>query len=148
MDYPAILELNLPRGGGKRYLALLGAENGRLVVSPPIPGRASISSSELESLWFGRSYLPWKNFFNIPAVSRAGTRGEPVRALKTLLKGAGFLRGAVNDVYDDATIAAVRGFQAAQGIEPDGMVGNQTLLLLYRSGGVTSSPRLMKKGES
>jgi len=148
MDYPAILELNLPGGGGKRYLALLGTESDRLIVSPPFPGRATISSSELESLWFGRSYLPWKNFYNIPPVTRAGTQGESIRALKTLLKGAGFLRGAVSDVYDEATIAAVRGFQSAKGIEPDGMVGNQTLLLLYRSGGMTPSPRLVKKGES
>jgi general secretion pathway protein A len=147
MDYPAILEMTLP-GGGKRYLALLGTENGRLVLAPPTRGRSSVSNSELESIWSGRSYLPWKNTLNIPPVTRSGASGESIRTLKKLLRGAGIYRGPVDDVFDDVAIAAVRRFQAANGLEPDGMVGSQTLLLLYRAGGMSASPRLVKKGES
>jgi len=147
MDYPAILEMTLP-GGGKRYLALLGTEGGRLIVSPLPQGRDSVSSSELESNWSGRSYLPWKNILNIPRVAKSGTSGESIRSLKKLLRDARIYRGPVNDVFDDAAVAAVRRFQEANGIEADGMVGNQTLLLLYRAGGMSASPRLVKKGES
>jgi general secretion pathway protein A len=147
MDYPAILEITLP-GGGKRYLALLGTEGGRLILAPLPQDKSSISGSELESIWSGRSYLPWKNTLNISPVTKAGTSGESIRTLKKLLRGAGIYRGPVNDVFDEAAVAAVRRFQASNGLEPDGMVGNQTLLLLYRAGGMSASPRLVKKGES
>jgi general secretion pathway protein A len=129
-------------------VALLGTEKGGLILVPPPLGRSSVSSSELESIWSGRSYLPWKNTLNIPPVTRTGTSGESIRTLKKLLRGAGIYRGPVNDVFDEAAVAAVRRFQASNGLEPDGMVGNQTLLLLYRAGGMSASPRLVKKGES
>lgn len=146
MDYPALLEMSLP-GGGKRFLALLGTEDGRLILSPPLRGKKSYSISEVESVWSGRSYLPWKNTLNIPAVTKTGTSGEGIRTLKKLLRSAGVFGGPVNDVYDDAAVAAVMRFQANHGLEADGKVGSQTLLLLYRAGGMSASPRLVKKGE-
>jgi general secretion pathway protein A len=147
MDYPAILEMTLP-GGGKRYLALLGTQDGKLLLAPQTPGRSSVSNAEVESIWSGRSYLLWKNTLNIPPVTKTGTSGESIRTLKKMLRGAGVYQGPVNEVFDDAAVAAVRRFQAANGLEPDGMVGNQTLLLLYRAGGMSASPRLVKKGDS
>jgi len=148
MDYPAILEITLPAGVGRRYLALTGERNGRLMVVPRLKGLDSINAADLESLWSGRSYLPWKNVMNIPAVNRRGSSGEAIANVRRLLMRAGYLQGPLKDVYDEAAIAAVKQFQASQGIEPDGMVGSRTLLLLYRAGGAVSSPRLAKKGES
>lgn len=148
MDYPAILEIALPTGSGRRYLALMGARNGRFLVAPRFEGVDSVSASELEHLWSGRSYLPWKNVMNIPTVNRRGARGEAITNIRRLLMRAGAFDGPLSDVYDEDAIAAVKQFQASQGIEPDGMVGSRTLLLLYRAGGAVSSPRLAKKGES
>jgi general secretion pathway protein A len=147
LDYPAILELTLHGGGGVRYVSLLGTESGGLIVSPPFQGRKTISSSELEKFWSGRSYLPWKNVLNLPLVSRRGDSGEPIQSLKQLLAKAGFYRGPFTDVFDEPMLASVKRFQAAQGIEADGIVGGRTLLLLYRTGGTVSAPRLAKKGE-
>jgi len=148
MDYPAILEISLPAGGGRRYLALIGERHGRFLVAPRFKGIGSISAAELEHLWSGRSYLPWKNVMNIPTVNRRGARGEAIGNVRRLLMRAGYLDGPLKDVYDEDAIAAVKQFQASQGIDPDGMVGSRTLLLLYRAGGAVSSPRLAKKGES
>ena len=148
MNYPAILEITLPAGEGRRYLALVGEKNGRLMVAPTLAGLDSISVGELEGLWSGRGYLPWKNIMGIPTVSRRGTKGDVIKKLKQLLMRAGFPSGAMTDVYDEAAISAVKQFQATQGIEPDGIVGSRTLLLLYRAGGAISPPRLAKKGES
>ena len=36
-------------------------------------------------------------------------------------------------VYDRDTLAAVKEFQASKGIEQDGIVGSQTLMVVYRS---------------
>lgn len=148
LDYPAILELTLPKGGGRRYLALLGTQNDRLIVAPPFPDRTSISSAELEQFWSGRSYLLWKNALDLPLASRLGDTGEPIKSLKQHLAKAGFYRGPFTTVFDEPMLAAVKRFQAAQGIEADGIVGGQTLLLLYRAGGTVSALRLVRKGES
>ncbi len=148
LDYPAILELTLPKGGGRRYVSLLGTENDRLIVAPSFQGRTAISSAELEKFWSGRSYLLWKNALNLPLANRQGDSGEPIRSLKQLLAKAGFYRGPFSEVFDEAMLVSVKRFQAAEGIEADGVVGGQTLLLLYRAGGTVPALRLVKKGES
>ena len=144
LDYPAILELSLPGGKGLRYVTLVGREGVFLVIAP----HTTISSSELEKYWSGRSYLPWKNVQNLPLVSRLGDSGESVRSLKILLQKAGFYQGELTLLFDDEMLASVKRFQAAQGIEPDGVVGGRTLLLLYRAGGVVKVPTLEVKRES
>ncbi|MDD2336167.1 MAG: peptidoglycan-binding protein, partial [Geobacteraceae bacterium] len=148
LDYPAILELSLPEGKGQRYLSLIGREGGLLVIAPPFKGHATISSSELEKLWTGRSFLPWKNVQNLPLVSRLGDSGESIKSLKILLEKAGFYRGLPTEQFDEEMLASVKRFQAARGIEVDGIVGDRTLLLLYRAGKLIEVPRLVEKGES
>ena len=144
-DSPALLEFNLPVSSGRRYLAVTGTENGRLLIAPPLQGRSSLSSAELESIWSGRAYLPWKNFRDIPPLE-PGARGEGVARLQQLLHEVGSYQGGLTGVYDRDTAAAVRNFQAAHGITPDGRAGVQTLLFLYRTGSGFSAPRLGKKG--
>jgi len=146
INAPALLELTLPGVQGKRYLALTGAENDRYFIAPVIHGRNFITGSELDSVWSGRCYLLWKNFLNIPPGLRDGFKGEAVGRLQSLLKEAGVYRGHQTGVFDQATIAAVKSFQIDRGIEPDGLAGKQTLLLLYRSAGGFLSPELAKRG--
>lgn len=148
LDYPAILELSLPDGKGQRYLSLIGREGGLLVIAPSLKGHTAISSSELEKLWTGRSFLPWKNVQNLPLVSRLGDSGESIKSLKLLLEKAGFYRGLPTEQFDEEMLASVKRFQAARGIEVDGIVGDRTLLLLYRAGKLIKVPRLVVKGES
>jgi general secretion pathway protein A len=144
LNYPAILELSLPEGKGLRYVALIGREGPLLVIAP----HTIISSSELEKFWSGRSFLPWMNVRNLPLVSRLGDNGESIKRLKQLLEKAGFYQGPATALFDTETSEAVKRFQAAQSIEPDGVVGGRTLLLLYRAGGAVEVPGLDVKGES
>ncbi|MHC1697019.1 MAG: AAA family ATPase [Geobacteraceae bacterium] len=144
LDYPAILELSLPEGKGLRYVSLIGREGTLLVIAP----HTTINSSELEKLWSGRSFLPWKNVRNLPLMSRRGDNGESVKSLRLLLAKAGYYQGPATPLFDDEMFEAVKRFQAAQGIEADGVVGGRTLLLLYRAGGAVQAPRLEVKGES
>ncbi len=148
MDTPVLLELSIPGSSGHRYLALTGTDHGRLLVAPPLLGRSSISSVELESFWSGRGYLPWRNFLKVPPLTVPGSKGAGVRRLQQLLAAAGCYAGEPNGVYDGKTAAAVRKFQAGRGVTADGRVGEQTLLLLYQSDGSFASPRLARKGES
>jgi general secretion pathway protein A len=146
MNMPAILELTLPGIGGKRYLALTGADSGRLTISPPIAGRNYITPGELDKVWSGRAYLVWKNYLEIPNGLKTGSKGEQVGRLQALLRDAGFYRGIATGVYDGPTIASIENFQSAGGLETDGIAGNNTLMLLYRSAGGYFVPELVKKG--
>jgi general secretion pathway protein A len=144
-DAPALLELKLAGSGGRRYLALTGREGGRFVVSLPVKGRVSLGRAELEGLWSGRAYLPWKNSLDIPNLSR-GMRGEAVSRLQRLMREAGAYNGGVTGVFGGETTSAIKAFQSANGIARDGKPGNQTLLFLYGKVDRFPSPRLGKKG--
>jgi general secretion pathway protein A len=133
IDYPAVLELTLPGVPGKRFVSLVGMENEQLLVDPPIAGRRSFSFSELEKHWSGQGFLLWKDPLNLLISVSPGSRGEHIKRLQGLLKEAGVYSRPLTGVYDGDTLSAVKGFQSSRGIEQDGIVGGQTLMLLYRS---------------
>lgn len=56
-----------------------------------------------------------------------GDQGPSVRSLQQKLQQAGFYQAPITQVYDFATEAAVRSFQAAAGLPVDGVVGASTL---------------------
>jgi general secretion pathway protein A len=146
INSPAILELTLPGVSGKRYLALTGMDSDRLLISPAISGRNYLTAAELDKVWSGRICLLWKNYRNIPSGLKSGSSGEPVGRLQMLLRDAGVYRGSLTGVYDSGTVAAVKNFQSARGLEPDGKAGKQTLMLLYRSAVGYFPPELVSKG--
>lgn len=137
---PALIELTVPGVPGKRFLALSGADGGRVTIAPPLSGRSTLTTAELESLWSGQGALLWKNYLDIPMALKPGMRGEKVSRLQGLLRGAGVYAGALNGRFDPATHSAVKAFQKACGIEATGLAGKQTLFFLYRSGGGIPSP--------
>jgi len=133
LDYPALLELNMPGIQGKRFLSLVGMENEQLLVDPPISGRRSLSFSELEKHWSGNGFLLWKDSLNLLAGTSPGSKGDHIKRLQGLLKEAGAYTRPLTGVYDSDTLSAVKEFQSSKGIEQDGIIGGQTLMVLYRS---------------
>lgn len=142
VDYPAVLELTLPGTSGKRFLSLVAMENGQLLINPAIAGRTALSFGELEKYWSGQGLLLWKDPLNLPDNISAGSRGPHVRRLQDLLREAGAFDKSLTGVYDQDTRLAVREFQSSRGIREDGIAGNQTLMLLYRSVDRFEVPRL------
>ena len=133
LNYPAVLEMNLPGIQGKRFLSFVGVEKEDLFVEPSISGRRSLSFTEIEKHWSGQGFLLWKDFLNLLPSAPQGTRGEPVKRLQGLLREAGVYSGPLTGVYDRDTISAIKEFQSSRGIGQDGITGGQTLMLLYRS---------------
>src|SRR4051794_15906110 len=90
----------------------------------------SADRDTLDALGFSKSFLDTK--VTVPAgggadpVLRQGATGEAVRTLQGLLRTHGYPTLAVDGVFGPATAAAVRGFQAARGLEVDGVVGPRT----------------------
>ncbi|MDD5233259.1 MAG: AAA family ATPase [Syntrophales bacterium] len=130
IDCPAILELAFPGKEEKRYAALIGVRGDKMV-------------PDLKEYWTGQAYIPWKNFLQLPERFYPGSRGKETRLLKQLLRETG-IHLAQGDTYDKDTQAAVKIFQAAYGLEMDGIVGNRTMLVLYRSIDRFEIPRLKR----
>lgn len=55
-----------------------------------------------------------------------GHAGEPVKKLQERLKELGFDPGPADGIFGPKTLAAVKAFQQAKGLEVDGVVGKQT----------------------
>ena len=142
LDYPAILELNVPGVPGKRFVSLVGKENEHLVVDPPIAGRKSFSFAELEKHWSGQGLLLWKDPLNLLTKMSFGSKGGGIEQLQALLREAGVYSRPSTGVYDGDTVSAVKQFQSSKGIDEDGIVGGQTLMFLYGSIDRFGVPRL------
>jgi N-acetylmuramoyl-L-alanine amidase len=57
---------------------------------------------------------------------RLGSQGEPVNELQAMLKLLGFFPGSVTGQFQESTQEAVKQFQTAAGLTPDGIVGSAT----------------------
>ncbi len=143
IGYPAVLEVTVPGLRGRRFLSLIGTAGERLVVDPPIRGVNSIPAGEVEKRFSGQAFLLWKDPLDVMTKLRPWSRGGPSRQLQELLREAGAYRKALTGAYDGDTFSAVKEFQLSRGIKEDGIVGAQTLMLLYASIDRFQVPKLM-----
>ena len=142
IDYPAVLELKLEGISGRRFVSLVGIENEELLVDSTLSGKKSFSFRELEKYWTGQGFLLWKDSLNLLTMALPGSKGNSIKQLQSLLHETGTYRSPLTGVYDDSTLSAVKEFQLSKGILQDGIVGNQTLMFLYRSGDRFEAPKL------
>jgi general secretion pathway protein A len=133
IDYPAVLEMTLPGIPEKRFVALVGTDYDQLLVAPPVGERRSLTFSEVEKHWSGHGFLLWKDPLHLMASPSSGVREGRVRQLQSLLSVVGAYRKPLTGVYDNDTLLAIKEFQSSKGIKPDGIVGGQTLMLLYNA---------------
>ena len=76
---------------------------------------------------------------------RRGSSGTQVRYLQMALIGLGYLSGSADSNYGSGTAEAVRRFQSAYGLTPDGSAGPDTMTAL-RNAVVTLQSDLARKG--
>jgi general secretion pathway protein A len=142
IDQPAALELTLPGISGKRFVTLVGLEGEQLLIDPPVAERKTLPPNEIEKHWTGRGFLLWKDHLRLPPMISPGSRGNFVRQLQDLLAEAGVYNRPSTGVFDENTLSAVKAFQSSKGIGEDGIVGGQTLMLLYHSIDRFKTPKL------
>ena len=82
---------------------------------------------------------PEKN--TVEVLSRYGSRGSEVTQIQTKLKRWGYYNGAVDGIYGNKTVDAVKYFQRKNGLTADGIAGSKTLAAMgiSSSSGSTSS---------
>ncbi len=139
LDVPAIVALDFD-GAGTRYVALLAYENENFRTN--FDPNLWIPASVLEHVRRGNIYLFWKAQEEIADVVKEGDQGPDVLWVKNALGEAGYFEGTRDVYFDSSLTLAVSAFQADYGIEPDGVVGDQTKMLLFSALQAYPTPRL------
>lgn len=133
LNTPAFLEMNFPEVQGGRFISLVGLDNDKFLIDPSVSEKKFLTFKEIEKYWSGKGFILWRDFLNILPNKPSEQRGEHIKRLQGLLKEGGVYDQPLTGVYDPETLSAVKKFQSSKEIEQDGIVGGQTLMLLYHS---------------
>jgi general secretion pathway protein A len=144
-NYPAILELRRPGRDSVLYVLLRKVKNERAIVTALKD--VSIPVQALNDLWYGHAFVIWKDFEDFPRVISSGAPALAVTWLQHNLRSLRFLDGPVSGLYDALTKEAVMRLQRQKGLAVDGVVGPETMMVLYSLLGVYPKPTLLGEEE-
>lgn len=92
-----------------------------------------MTHAELEGLWTGTAFVPWRDFYEMGGTIAEEATGKTVLNLKMMLRDLGYPGIDLAPVFDDATRQAIFDFQGRIGLSADGLVGPQTKISLYNT---------------
>lgn len=151
LDRPALLRLRVASGTGlgvgEGYLLLSGMDDDQVILSGP-KARYRMPKGRLKNLLTGDYILVWQPPPVGGALISAGSSGESVRWLRTLLSKIPDLglENTESGHFDAALGAALRRFQVKYGLHPDGIAGPKTLIQLNNAAAMPGIPRLSDGG--
>jgi general secretion pathway protein A len=141
LNLPAILELAVAPSGKRRFAMLAGLRDDGAILRFAETS-AVVSREEMAQVWFGKAHVFWRDFETLPSVLGPGNVGTEVERLQRLLVRVGEYRGDPTIVYDEETSEAIARFQRSRRLEPDGIVGPLTKIVLYDALATYEHPRL------
>jgi general secretion pathway protein A len=144
-DLPAVLELASPTQA--RHYALVTGFGGQ-TVNLEIGGRPfTVPLSEVDLLWDGVFIVVWRPpaLTNVPIAP--GMRAKDIEWLRDRLAAVDGVADGVTDrrLYDSALKERVIGFQRSRVLDPDGLVGEETLVQLMVAAHEPFVPRLSRQ---
>jgi len=141
-DYPALLPLRAA-SGELRVVALVRVSSGvgDLVGVGP-SGVLRVPLAAIEEQWIGDAWLVWQPYLEVPQMIGWTDSGAGVLWIQEALQRLGDFDGAITGDYDAPTADAIRRFQRRHGLDPDGVAGPLTQMLLYGDLDEYSPPRL------
>ncbi len=141
-DQPALIPLRSTTG--ELYIvALVGIDRGIATLSGVGPsGSLRVPLRAVEEQWIGEAWIVWRPYLEIPEAIGLGDEGPGVLWVQEGLQRLGDSDGDVSGSYDDRTSEGVRRFQSRHGLEPDGVAGPLTQMLLFGELDEYSPPRL------
>jgi general secretion pathway protein A len=140
LNYPALVELNLPDGKGARYLALValrgnvGVFRSNETFEIPLP--------LFESLWTHKAWVPWKNYEELPGEMANGYEGESAQWLQQQLTLLGYYQAQPDSRYGRRTADAVAKFQRYYNPKDHGRLDTETKMILYNRLPAYNAPKL------
>jgi general secretion pathway protein A len=144
-DLPAVLELASPTQA--RHYALVTGFGGQ-TVDLEIGGRpVTVPLSEVDPWWDGVFILVWRPPALTDVPIAPGTRAKDVEWLRDRLAAVDGVADGATDrrLYDSALTKRVIGFQRSRVLEPDGLVGEETLVQLMVAAHEPGVPRLSRQ---
>lgn len=131
LNHPAILWERDAVSATERYITVLGARDGEVVINVA-NALYKINAEALAEFWNGRYLLLWRPPSLDARLIRPGARGDVVLWLRRNLdRMEGNVAGTEPaDVYDSELVERVKDFQRSRELTPDGLVGERTLIHL------------------
>lgn len=139
LNMPAMLEFKLP-SGELRYAALLAQpdKQARLASGPQ---SELFELGDVLTYWTGNAWFIWKPPTRNETLIWPGTEATVIGWVRKML-GAPVAASGREAAYDDKLKERVMAFQKAQGLKPDGILGDQTLFYLQATEKAAKIPRL------
>ena len=133
LDLPVLVELRAAQGA-QRWVLLRAIMGNQVDLQGLLPEETvRVDVLDFVARWTGNAFVPWRDFEALPQILEPWQQGTAVRWLQTSLLELGFLSGVPGGVFEARTLEAVRNFQRAEALEPDGLVGPRTKIQLYRA---------------
>lgn len=144
MNLPAAMMFFVPGNPDMLFLTLTGIKNNTYYFLPNNGETNPISAprDEVNRLWAGIAFLPWKNHLAYPGVIPISAPKSAIVTLKMLLQDIGFNSITNDDNYDTQAELAVKEIQAKYGLKVDGRVGPLTKIALYQEKNAWKAPYL------
>ena len=140
LDLPAMLTLTTPNGD--RHYATMTALHDDAATLDVAGERLTFPLAEIERFWDGAFVALWRTPNLATADLRPGMSSRDVAWLRQQLANGGTAERTT--VYDDELKRRVVAFQRANGLTPDGIVGDETLVRLTAMATDARMPSLTK----
>lgn len=127
--------------GTSTVTSIFGSCNKTSLTTQPEPGSGASASSGSPSS-SGSKYPTVSSISEIgsaPGTSREGDSGSNVVKLQQALECMGYYDGAIDGVYGEGTVAAVKQFQKKRNMKEDGIAGSSTIRVIFGSVGSSGS---------
>ena len=142
LDLPAMLTLATP-DGEQHYVTMTALQDDAATLD--VAGETiMLPLTEIEQFWDGAFVVLWRTPGLTSTDLRPGTSSRDVAWLRQQLANGS--SGERTTVYDDELKRRVVAFQRANGLTPDGIVGDETLVRLTAMSTDARMPSLSKPG--
>jgi len=141
-DQPALIPLRSTTGQ-LHVVALVGIDRDIAELSGAGPsGSLRVPLRAVEEQWIGEAWMVWRPYLEIPEIIGYGDAGPGVLWIQEALQRLGDSDADITGRYDGRTLEGVRRFQTRHGLDPDGVTGPLTQMLLFGELEEYASPRL------
>ncbi|MGD9020455.1 MAG: AAA family ATPase [Lysobacterales bacterium] len=140
LDLPVVLVLQAQEPS---YLHVRGLAKDRLLVGTDAE-RLTVSRESVDALWLGGYLVVWPQAPGWPPEISRGARGPAVQTIVDMASRVAMPYHGER-VFDDVFESWLKGFQARNGLQADGIVGRNTLLHLMTAS--IEEPRLLDSWE-
>ncbi len=144
LNRPAVLRILDDKG--QEFYATLTALEGQKATCIVNNETRTIDLKELEKKWTGEHILLYKTPENYKGTMYPGHKGSEVGWLDKQLSVVQGRKQQTRKtpVYDEKLVGLLKQYQLSEGLEPDGVIGSQTIIHLNNATG-TDEPALKKK---